>query len=58
MLYKPVVYVTRSLPVPGPTLLSKYCHIDMNDSVIPISKRQMIEKAKEVDAIVCMLEIK
>jgi len=55
MLYKPVVYVTRNLPEPGPSMLSRYCHINMNDSVIPISKRQMIEKAKEVDAIVCML---
>jgi glyoxylate reductase len=55
MLYKPVVYVTRNLPEPGPSMLSRYCHINMNDSVKPISKRQMIEKAKEVDAIVCML---
>jgi glyoxylate reductase len=55
MLYKPVVYVTRNLPEPGPSMLSRYCHIKMNDSVMATSKRQMIEKAKEVDAIICML---
>src|SRR6476620_2408331 len=55
MLYKPVVYITRNLPEPGPSMLSRYCHIKMNDSVMATSKRQMIEKAKEVDAIICML---
>ena len=54
MLYKPVVYITRNLPEPGPSMLSRYCHIKMNDSVMATSKRQMIEKAKEVDAIICM----
>ena len=55
MLYKPVVYITRNLPEPGPSILSRYCHINMNYSVKPISKRQMIENSKEVDVIVCML---
>lgn len=55
MLYKPVVYITRNLPEPGPSMLYRYCHINMNYSVKPISKRQMIENAKEVDVIVCML---
>ncbi len=55
MLYKPVVYITRNLPEPGPSILSRYCHINMNYSVKPVSKRQMIENAKEVDVIVCML---
>jgi glyoxylate reductase len=55
MSHKPIVYITRQLPEPGPSILSNYCHVKMNMNLEPVSKSELLDNVSQVDSIVCMI---
>ncbi|MDW7669805.1 MAG: NAD(P)-dependent oxidoreductase, partial [Bacillota bacterium] len=48
---KPKVYVTRPLPIEAVALLKEKCDVEMEESLEPISKKDLINKLKDKDAV-------
>lgn len=52
------VYVTRKIPGPALSILSRDCHVTLNRKPNPPSKREMLKKIRDKDALLCMLSDK
>ncbi len=49
------VFVTRKIPEPGLEILRKHFEVDVYDGVSPISREELIERAKGCDGILPLL---
>lgn len=54
---KPVVYVTREIPIAGLDRLEEHCEIHVWDGKLPPSKEHIIERLRELqaDGLLCLL---
>lgn len=52
---KPKVFVTRIIRDAGLTLIREHCHADVWDDAMPPSREIMLERARGVDGLLCLL---
>jgi glyoxylate reductase len=52
---KKKVYLTRAIPEPALSMLSKECHIVINKKMSPPTKKEIITNVRGMDAILCTL---
>ncbi|MFX1521536.1 MAG: 2-hydroxyacid dehydrogenase [Promethearchaeota archaeon] len=52
---KPKVYVSRVIPKPALDMIDKNCEMDLNESDVPLTQTEFIEKMKTLDGLVCLL---
>jgi len=53
--HKKKVYITRKIPEPGPSILSKYFQTNMNSRADVLRREKLFENVRGVDALICML---
>lgn len=55
-MMKPTIYVTRKVPEPIYTKLSKSCHVNIwNEPDIPVPREVLLEEVKEIDGLYCLI---
>lgn len=52
---KPKVYVTRSIPGKGLNLIQQTCYVEVWPGTIPPSHEELLEKVRDIDALLCLL---
>jgi glyoxylate reductase len=52
---RPKAYITRRILSPGIEIVSEICDVEVNQSEVPPSKEELIEKVKDKDALLCLL---
>lgn len=52
---KPRVFVTRKLLEPGPSILQRYCDVDIWPNALPPDKSVLMEKVRHIDGLVSFL---
>ena len=52
---KPKVYVSRVIPKPALDMIDKECEMELNESDVPLTQAEFIEKMKTLDGLVCLL---
>jgi glyoxylate reductase len=54
-LSKLKVYVSRVIPKPALDMIDKECEMGLNESDVPLTQAEFIEKMKTLDGLVCLL---
>ena len=52
---KPKVFVSRIIPKPALDMIDAECEMQLNESDIPLTQTEFIEKMKTLDGLVCLL---
>jgi len=52
---KPKVFVSRIIPKPALDMINVECKMEFNESDIPLTQAEFIEKMKTLDGLVCLL---
>lgn len=52
---KPSVFITRKIPSVAIDMLNKYCNVDINEEDRVLEKKELIEKVKGKDGVLCLL---
>ncbi|MCX7705350.1 MAG: D-glycerate dehydrogenase [bacterium] len=52
---KPAVFITRKIPFPAIELLEKSCDVEINLEDRVLEKKELLEKVKGKDAVLCLL---
>lgn len=55
MSEKPKVFVSRIIPKPALDMVDAECEMELNESDIPLTQAEFIEKMKGLDGLVCLL---
>ncbi|WP_067730603.1 NAD(P)-dependent oxidoreductase [Oceanobacillus damuensis] len=52
---RPKVFISHWMPEIGVNIIKEHCDVDYYDGTIPLEKKELIERAKDKDALVCFV---
>ena len=52
---KPKVFITRTIPDKGLELIRDFCDIDLWLDELPPSRKELLQRVKDVDGLLCLL---